>query len=234
MIWWLPWSGLLVLVAQRLSHQVVLWRVMATSLQTHLAGPSLCSIPVWREHPPLRLNLVEHAGFLVLEIFSLVFILQHNRHPCCLWCSPNLCWLDWWPQLNRHRQVTVRFQEKSRSVVHRWVLLTLLRCLLLATVSRVHIWVIFLLRIWKGHLRQPRLAWVIHRSTSSNGQWRHLAWVVGFLSIRPRSLRVLVILLLSVERNQYLELWVLLSTLICIMLYLYCAGCLQEENLLSQ
>jgi hypothetical protein len=113
------------------------------------------------------------------------------------------------------------------------VLHNLLRWLLLATVSRVYIWVIFLLEIWKGHLCQLHLAWVIHRSTSSNGQGRHLAWVVGFLSIQPRSLRVLMILLLFTERNWYLELRVLLATLIWVMSYLYCAGCLQEEYLLS-
>jgi hypothetical protein len=75
---------------------------------------------------------------------------------------------------------------------------------------------------------------VVHRSTSSNGQGRHLAWVVGFLSIRPRSLWVLVILLLFMEQNWYLELRVLLPTLICVLSHLYCAGCLQEGNLLSQ
>jgi hypothetical protein len=75
---------------------------------------------------------------------------------------------------------------------------------------------------------------VIHWSTSSNGQWKHLAWVVGFLSIWPWSLRVLVILLLFTKRNWYLELQVLLPTLICILSHLYCAGCLQERNLLSQ
>jgi hypothetical protein len=173
MIWWLPRSGLLVLVAQGLSHQVVLWRVTTTPLQTHLTGPLLCPILVSREHLPLLLNLIEHVGFLVLRKFFLVFILWHNRRPYCLWCSPNLYWLDWSPQLNHHRQVTVWFQEKSRSAVHGWVLYTLLHSFLLATVFGVHIWVVFLLGVWKGHLCQPRLAWVIHRSIFSNGQGRH-------------------------------------------------------------
>jgi hypothetical protein len=65
-------------MAQRLSHRVILWRVTATPLQTPLVGPSPCSIPAWQEHLPLRSNLVEHAGFLVLGSISLVFILQHS------------------------------------------------------------------------------------------------------------------------------------------------------------
>jgi hypothetical protein len=60
-----------VLVAQGLSHRVVLWRVMATPLQTH----QVYLILVWQKYLLLRLNLVEHAGFLVLKNFSLVFVL---------------------------------------------------------------------------------------------------------------------------------------------------------------
>jgi hypothetical protein len=81
-------------------------------------------------------------------------------------------------------------------------------------------------------LRPPYLTWVIHRSTTFNGRGGHLTWVVGFLPIQPRSLRVPVILLPSEERNRYLELRVQLPTLICALSHLYCAGCLREGNLL--